>query len=189
MFSKTADSISIEKTSLPSFKTTKDLRAQAELILKASPLKVTQPRILILKVLLEKHGPLSTEEIFKSLRRGQCDLATVYRTLSALLDAQLIQRCNFGDAIARYEMINTNHTSAHSSLKMHEKIHSHHHHIMCKSCNQIEPLEICVTKDWKGHIEELGYSKVSHHLEFSGLCRQCTNPSTTSSITNRQPTA
>ena len=46
--------------------------------------KITGPRRAILQVLGQQARPLTNKEIFQSLPKGNCDLATVYRSVQML---------------------------------------------------------------------------------------------------------
>ncbi len=126
--------------------------------LRTARLRVTEPRIAILALLAEKHGPFTVEEIHQKLTKI-CDLATVYRSFISLEKARLIQRCEFGDGTSRYELAE-------------EKDH-HHHHIVCRKCKKIEPLDSCSFAEVNRLADDTGYSDISHFLEFFGVCRIC----------------
>ena len=131
-------------------------------LLRQSGLKATKTRIAILDILHASHGPFSVQEIYqrllKSRERPSCDVVTVYRALSRLEESDLVVRCDFGDNIARYEIVHGTH---------------HHHHIVCTSCHRVDPVAECpVGKDWEKRIAT-GYKDVSHKLEFFGTCPAC----------------
>jgi len=127
--------------------------------LKEYGLKVTDPRKAILLVLIENHGPFTAEEIHRRVKRGLCDLATVYRCLTSMEEAKILRRCEFGDGTARYELA--------------EKDDHHHHHVICISCKKVEPLEDCDLGDINKYAQNRGFSDVSHALEFFGKCAAC----------------
>lgn len=127
--------------------------------MKKSHLKVTEPRKAILHALIESHGPYTVEEIHKLITRRICDLATVYRCLGSLEKAGLIKRCDFGDGTARYELAT--------------KSEHHHHHVVCKVCKRIDVLDDCELQDLNRVPRKMGYTDVSHSLEFFGVCPQC----------------
>jgi Fur family ferric uptake transcriptional regulator len=133
---------------------------RTEQLLRTTGLKVTPPRQAVLKVLLDQHGPLSVEQIQRSLKRGECDLVTIYRTTAALEKAQVLTRCDFGDGISRYEL--TGEHGAH-----------HHHHILCTECRKVESVEFCLHDSWTSVLKSRGYSQAKHRLEFSGICSSC----------------
>jgi Fe2+ or Zn2+ uptake regulation protein len=126
--------------------------------LKKSSLKLTGPRRAILEALVEKHGPFTAEEIHKNITRRVCDLATVYRSMSSLEEAGILRRCEFGDGTARYELAEAG---------------AHHHHVVCKSCKQIEIVDDQELEEIDRFARKKGYSDVSHVLEFFGICPNC----------------
>ncbi|PKL77001.1 MAG: transcriptional repressor [Candidatus Melainabacteria bacterium HGW-Melainabacteria-1] len=125
--------------------------------LKASGLKLTRTRRALLEVLVKEHGPFTIEELQQRLD-GSCDIATVYRNMTAFGEFGLVRPCDFGDGLTRYEW-------AHS--------HEHHHHIICQRCRLVEELEHCVVEELEQLVASRGYSNVSHRLEFYGLCQNC----------------
>jgi len=132
--------------------------------LQSAGLKRTLPRQAVLQYLQENHGPFSAKDIHEALRRKELDSVTVYRCLSAFEGVGLVRRCDFGDGIARFEF-------------QHEGDH-HHHHVICLRCRKVETLETCeLTRQLEASVTALGYSKVRHVLEFTGICRGCSKKS------------
>ena len=123
-------------------------------------LRVTEPRIAVLKVFLESHGPFSAEEVYTKVTRKACDLATIYRTLTSLEKAQVVRRCDFGDGTLRFEIADK--SDPH-----------HHHHIICKICKQIEVLDDCELDNLDQFAQKRGFTQVTHSLEFFGICKKC----------------
>jgi Fur family transcriptional regulator, ferric uptake regulator len=136
------------------------LLTRAQKLLKGAHLKVTTSRQSVLQLLMKDHGPLTVDQILRSLKDCDCDLVTVYRVVQALEKARIISRCDFGDGISRYEF-----TESHQG--------HHHHHVICKSCRQVEPLDLCVDQKWEKKLAARGYSDLTHRLEFFGLCKEC----------------
>jgi Fur family ferric uptake transcriptional regulator len=128
--------------------------------MKKAQLRVTEQRKAILHALMKHHGPFNAEEIHELITRNLCDLATVYRCLGSLEKAALIRRCDFGDGVGRYELNATG-------------THHHHHHVICRRCKKVEVLEDCEMPDLNKIPKKLGYSEISHSLEFFGVCRKC----------------
>lgn len=127
--------------------------------MKTAKLKRTKSREAILKHLVENHGPFSAKELHQALRRKDLDTVTTYRCLASFEEAGLVRRCDFGDGVARFELRGD---SDH-----------HHHHVICVECRKIEKLEDCHLDKLEQKVKALGYSKVKHVLEFTGLCRAC----------------
>ena len=129
--------------------------------LKKNSLKLTPPRKVILEGLLKNHGPFSAEDIYSKFAKKACDLATVYRTLISLEEASIIRRCEFGDGIARYELVGA------------EDGH-HHHHLICKDCKKVEVIDLCEMEETIDRFaKKKGFTGVSHILEFFGTCPDC----------------
>lgn len=121
-------------------------------------LRATQPRIAILKTLIADHGPFSVDEVRSRAGSRGLDRVTVYRCLAAFEDIGLVQRCEFGDSVSRYEYSGGEH---------------HHHHVVCKRCRKAESIEDCIPKAMLNAVRLMGYADVSHSLEFFGVCKKC----------------
>jgi len=127
-------------------------------ILRQAGLKITRSRTALLEALSQGHGPHSPEELFDKLDRDLCDLVTVYRTLSSFEEKGLVRRCEFGDGKARYELEHADH---------------HHHHLVCRRCRAVQPLDPCSIEGLEKSLKGSGYSDITHRLEFFGLCPKC----------------
>lgn len=132
---------------------TESLRRQAR--------RVTGPRQAILGVLRTHRHPLSTKEIFAALRPGACDLATVYRSTRLLEDMSLIKRYDFGDGVARFEIVRPGDPQ-------------HHHHLVCTRCAAVVEIDDCLAANWERRLaRQSGYRTITHKLEFFGICPRC----------------
>lgn len=134
-----------------------ELKRATEMLEKAS-LRVTQPRIAILRVLIAEHGPFSADEVKALSGSKDLDRVTVYRCLTAFEEIGLVRRCEFGDSTSRYEYSGGDH---------------HHHHVICKRCRKMENVEECIPKSLVNAVRSMGYEDVSHSLEFFGVCKKC----------------
>lgn len=141
-------------------------RAHAELPeladrLRRKSRKVTGPRHAILAALRREARPQTIREIFSALRKGDCDLATVYRAVRLLEEMQMVTRFDFGDGVARYELLR-------------EGDDGHHHHLVCRSCSQVVEIEECHIRDIESRLAAAnGFKSVTHRLEFFGVCPGC----------------
>ncbi len=134
-----------------------DLRAR----LRREARRLTGPRAAILRVLQNHPRPMSNKDIHRALPRGECDLATVYRSLHLLEDMGLVARYDFGDGIARFEVIREGHPV-------------HHHHLVCTSCSEVIEIPDCMAAEWQETIaRRSGFTDVTHKLEFFGVCPKC----------------
>lgn len=128
---------------------------------RAAGMKLTQQRMQMLKILLHHPEPISADEIFKNfdVKDESMDLVTIYRILKKFEEAGMVTRLEFGDGIARFELtLESGH---------------HHHHVICRQCQRVEPLHICDLDVHIKMVEAMGYKQVSHRLDFFGLCSKC----------------
>ncbi|CAO3415414.1 Fur family transcriptional regulator [Azospirillum endophyticum] len=119
-------------------------------------LKMTGQRRVISQVLSEADDHPDVEEVHR--RAVQIDprisIATVYRTMRLLEDAQVIERVDLGDGRARYE----------------EATADHHHHLIDTRTGRIIEFASPELEAMKERIaRELGYRIVGHRLEIYGV--------------------
>jgi Fur family ferric uptake transcriptional regulator len=123
--------------------------------------KLTGARQAILEILQRHSHPMSNKEIFKELPRGECDLATVYRSLHLLEGMGMVKRFDLGDGVARFELLG-------------DGDDGHHHHLVCTRCAQVVEIDECFTPDLERQIGiRSGFQAVTHKLEFFGICPDC----------------
>lgn len=120
--------------------------------------RVTEPRKAMLRILTREHGPFTAEEVHRRMAKGSCDLVTVYRSLTAMEEINVVRRCDFGDGSYRYEINMGEH---------------HHHHIICRVCHGVQTLDLCVADGLERIARQMGYANVSHMLEIFGVCPKC----------------
>lgn len=120
--------------------------------LKAVGLKVTLPRIKILKILENSEDRhVSAEDVYKLLIVAGDDvgLATVYRVLTQFEVAGLVTRHNFEDGHAVFELSSD----------------SHHDHMVCVDTNEVIEFVSAEIEELQHKIaEEMGYELVDHSL-------------------------
>ena len=123
--------------------------------------RITGPRQAILDILRRRHGPLTIREIHRELANRGCDLATVYRSMHLLESMGMVKRFELGDGGARFELLA-------------EGDDGHHHHLVCTGCSEIVEVEDCFPQELQERIASRnGFKKVTHKLEFFGLCPRC----------------
>lgn len=114
-----------------------------------------------MRVLRESAHPLTNKEILTGLADDRCDLATVYRSMHLLEEMRMVKRFDFGDGVARFELIG-------------EGEDGHHHHLICTNCSQVVEIEECLLADIERAVATRnGFKAVTHKLEFFGLCPRC----------------
>ena len=123
--------------------------------------KVTGPRQAILEVMRQHPHPLTNKDIFTALPKGDCDLATIYRSMHLLESMGMVKRYDFGDGVARFELVGQGQDG-------------HHHHLICTRCTAVVEIEECFPHQLEEEIAvRNGFKSVSHKLEFFGICPQC----------------
>jgi Fur family transcriptional regulator, ferric uptake regulator len=140
-----------EKQEMPAL--TERLRKQSR--------KITGPRAAILEILRAHPHPLANKEIFSELPKGECDLATIYRSMHLLQKMGMVKRFDFGDGVARFEL-------------MKEGDDGHHHHLVCTECASVVEIDECFPEKIEQQIAvKNGFKSVTHKLEFFGVCPDC----------------
>jgi Fur family ferric uptake transcriptional regulator len=120
--------------------------------LKKAGLKVTLPRIKILQILenvVDRH--MTAEDIYQALRDAEEDvgIATVYRVLTQFETAGLIERHNFDNGPAVYELDRG----------------EHHDHMVCTETGKvIEFHDAEIEKIQERIASQNGYDLVGHSL-------------------------
>jgi Fur family ferric uptake transcriptional regulator len=123
--------------------------------------KVTGPRQALLNLLRTQAHPMSAKEMFAALPKHECDLATIYRSLRLLEQMGMVKRFDFGDGSARFELLE-------------EGDDGHHHHLVCIQCSGIVELDECSMTELEERIAARnGFKRVTHKLEFFGICPRC----------------
>lgn len=119
-------------------------------------LRMTGQRRVIAKVLEEASDHPDVEELYN--RASDVDsnisIATVYRTVKLLEETGVIERHEFRDGRARYEIVPENH---------------HDHLIDLKSGNVIEFASAEIEALQEKIAREHGYKLVDHRLELYGI--------------------
>ena len=119
-------------------------------------LKMTEQRRVISRVLSEAHDHPDVEEVYRrsAALDPKISIATVYRTMRLLEEANVIDRLDFGDGRARYE----------------EARDEHHHHLIDVNTGQVIEFKNEELERLKEKIAmELGYQLIGHRLELYGV--------------------
>lgn len=132
-----------------------------ERFVRTKGLKLTSQRRRILKRVFATHRHFTAEEIHEAFRRGRDEVsrATIYRTLSLLVEGGFLDMLELGGDTKRYE---------------HILGREHHDHLMCVRCGAVIEFQ-------EERIEELqeevarknGFRITSHSLRIFGECRKC----------------
>lgn len=130
--------------------------------------RLTSQRQAILDALRRHPHPMTNKQIHAAMGEGCCDLATIYRSMKLLVELGLVERFDFGDGVARFELAR-HHAGG------------HHHHLICTRCQRVYELDECFPEEFQRRIaERYGFTEVTHKLEFFGICAECRNGSSKS---------
>ena len=114
--------------------------------------KITGPRKAILEILRKHPHPLTNREILAAMPGGGCNLATIYRAMHLLEGVGMVKQFDFGDGVARFELVR-------------ESGESHHHHLVCTRCAHVVEIEECFSRELERRIAaKNGFEAVTHRL-------------------------
>lgn len=129
--------------------------------LRKAGLKVTLPRLKVLEILeVADQRHMSAEDVYKALLESgeEIGLATVYRVLTQFEGAGLVSRLSIDGGHAVFELEDG----------------THHDHLLCVSCNQIEEFVDEIIEERQQVIaKEKGFEMTEHSLYIYGVCKQC----------------
>lgn len=119
-------------------------------------LKMTEQRRVIARVLSESDDHPDVEQLHQRATQvdGRISIATVYRTVRLLEEADILTRHDFGDGRARYEEVPDEH---------------HDHLIDIDSGQVIEFHNEAIERLQEEVARQLGYRLVDHRLELFGV--------------------
>jgi Fur family ferric uptake transcriptional regulator len=124
-------------------------------------LKQTQQRKMVIQYFLGMEKHVSVEELHEFIRRKghPIGLATVYRTLSLLKEAGLVEQKQFAEGKSVYEVNEPN---------------SHHDHLICISCRKVIEFENDGIEKLQEEVaKEHEFTLVYHSLDLFGYCKRC----------------
>jgi Fur family ferric uptake transcriptional regulator len=136
--------------------------------LKEAGLKITAPRVKILRMLEKSQvRHLSAEDVYRLLIAEGHDigLATVYRVLTQFEAAGLVIRHNFDESHSVFEL----------------KDGQHHDHMVCVRCSRVEEFSDPEIEHRQRQVADtLGFKLVYHNLNLYGICPDCLAEESTS---------
>ena len=95
------------------------------------------------------------KDIFAALPKGDCDLATIYRSMHLLESMGMVKRFDFGDGVARFELVGQGEDG-------------HHHHLICTRCTEVVEIEECFPHTLEEAIAvRNGFKSVSHKFNLT----------------------
>ena len=117
----------------------------------------TRQRRAIKRAFETADRPLSPEEVLAAVQGAGAggSLATVYRSIRALLDQGTLTSVELPGTGALYELSGK----------------SHHHHFSCLKCRRVYELEGCLSEE--SFTLPRGFKAVAHDLTVFGTCVSC----------------
>ncbi|MCH2024594.1 MAG: transcriptional repressor [Verrucomicrobiales bacterium] len=123
-------------------------------------LRMTRPREIILEAAFSDKGEhFTAEELYEKARSidPKASLATLYRTVSLLVEGGLLHEIDLGKGVVSYDP---------NFIE-----HPHHNHLICVDCSEviefedqhISVLEDCITK-------RLGFSPATKSIQIKAKC-------------------
>lgn len=133
--------------------------------IKQAGLKVTLPRVKILKILeTSERRHLSAEDVYKELlaRGEEIGLATVYRVLTQFEGAGLVCRQHFEGGQSVFELNRG----------------GHHDHLVCIKCGKVDEfVDEMIEQRQRLIASENGFALAEHSLVIYGICSECVEES------------
>lgn len=117
----------------------------------------TKQRSMVAALLSQESTFRSAQQVHAQLReQGESvGLATVYRTLQALVEDESVDAIRTDDGQMRYRWCSS----------------GHHHHLVCRECGVTVEVVGPAVERWADRIAlDHGFTNVSHTLEIMGTC-------------------
>ena len=128
---------------------------------------LSRPNTAPRRILMEKLGELarsgetfSTDDLWQQLRsaHGGIGRATVFRSIEQLVEKKVLDRVELSDGSHRYRVCGG----------------SHHHHLVCTTCNRVVDFEECLSaQDFEKIGQRHGFAVEDHKLTVYGTCGLC----------------
>ena len=127
--------------------------------LREAGLRPTRQRLSVLESLRDRADAVTAQDLHAELRAAGhgIGLTTVYRTLTALADAELL------DVFTR---------DGEQAFRRCGQVH--HHHLLCETCNRVEELSSDEVEEWVHRAAQRhGFSVTGHRADIFGICSSC----------------
>ena len=140
------------------------LSKQSRNLLNSKKASITNPRLVVLGLLLQEGRPLTIEQLLK-LSKGKLAQSTLYRVINDLREFDLI----------------TEFTTPENTIvvELNTEDSNHHHHIFCEKCGRIIDIELDsqleddIEKEVRNIEGRYSLSNRGHSLELIGICDTC----------------
>jgi Fe2+ or Zn2+ uptake regulation protein len=135
------------------------IREQVDKLLRSAKMKRTEPRRIILEILVVRNSPQTADDIFSAIGKTGPNRVTVYRTLENLVATGLVHKAFVGKRSQYFEMAD----------KCGE--HQCHPHFVCEDCGRTNCLLGLAAPIVRGLRE--GFVIRRQQVRLAGLCPQC----------------
>ncbi|MDP8970766.1 MAG: transcriptional repressor [Actinomycetota bacterium] len=127
--------------------------------LRGAGLRATRQRITVLASLRERADAVTAQDLHMELRQAgePIGLTTVYRTLTALADAGVLDRLD---------------RAGEQTFRLCGDVH--HHHLVCQACGRVEEITADEVERWVRSVaRRRGYQVTGHRADIFGVCGDC----------------
>lgn len=134
--------------------------AEAIDVVRASGLRLTSARRLVLEALLAARAPISAEDIADGLggTMTRSDIASVYRNLETLGSLGLVRHFHAGHGPGRYVL----------------EGFGDREYLACESCGKLESVQPAALDGVRDAVRDLsGFEARFSHFPIVGLCARC----------------
>lgn len=132
-----------------------------EKLLKDNNLKITPQRLAILKE-IQRFGHIGIDEIYENIKENNpsMSLATVYKNLTFMQEAKIIDEVKLPNQKQRYELVKNPHI-----------------HLVCEKCGSITDMEMKDSLETfkKECAKQSHYSIKDASVAMLGVCPKCQN--------------
>jgi Fur family transcriptional regulator, ferric uptake regulator len=122
-------------------------------------LRATRQRLTVLDALRERTDAVTAQGLHMELRQAgePVGLTTVYRTLTSLADAGLL------DTFDR---------EGEQAFRLCGDVH--HHHLVCEICSTVEEITADEVERWVSEVaQRRGFQVTGHRADIFGVCARC----------------
>jgi len=138
----------------------RDILKNERKVLKATGLRATNQRALVLDIVRLEKSHLDADEIYRRARekQPQISLSTVYRALRSFKKQGLVEEIHFDEEHHHYEA----------------KPATEHHHLVCLGCGKIIEFRLPLSQYVKGNVPEASdFEIVGTEVRMTGYCSKC----------------
>lgn len=124
-------------------------------------MRLTTQRQVILEELSKVTSHPTANEVYDMVRKRlpRIGLGTVYRNLELMAESGIILKLEVGGSQKRFD--------ATTDL---------HYHIRCLQCGKVDDIDIPVQQEINQMASaHTDYQVLNHHIEFSGICAECSS--------------